>query len=297
LLAVGGGSVIDATKFIAMAALYAGDPWEILTAGSTKVTEAMPFGTVLTLPATGSEMNNGGVITNPEKVAKLPFRSPHCYPIFSVLDPELTYTLPARQIANGAVDAFVHIVEQYLTYPSGAHVQDGFAESLLRTIIELGPKALETPEDYDIRASLMLTATLALNGLIGAGVPQDWASHMIGHEITALNDTDHARTLAVILPSLLNDQRGHKHEKLLQYARNVWGINEGSDAVRIDAAIDATRAFFEQLGIKTHLSDYDIAAPEIELIVSALQEHGMTALGEHKDITPTDVRRILEASL
>ena len=297
LLAVGGGSVIDATKFIAMAALYAGDPWEILTAGSTKVTEAMPFGTVLTLPATGSEMNNGGVITNPEKVAKLPFRSPHCYPIFSVLDPELTYTLPARQIANGAVDAFVHIVEQYLTYPSGAHVQDGFAESLLRTIIELGPKALETPEDYDIRASLMLTATLALNGLIGAGVPQDWASHMIGHEITALNDTDHARTLAVILPSLLNDQRGHKHEKLLQYARNVWGINEGSDAVRIDAAIDATRAFFEQLGIKTHLSDYDIATPEIELIVSALQEHGMTALGEHKDITPTDVRRILEASL
>ena len=297
LLAVGGGSVIDATKFIAMAALYAGDPWEILTAGSTKVTQAMPFGTVLTLPATGSEMNNGGVITNPEKVAKLPFRSPHCYPIFSVLDPELTYTLPARQIANGAVDAFVHIVEQYLTYPSGAHVQDGFAESLLRTIIELGPKALETPEDYDIRASLMLTATLALNGLIGAGVPQDWASHMIGHEITALNDTDHARTLAVILPSLLNDQRGHKHEKLLQYARNVWGINEGSDAVRIDAAIDATRAFFEQLGIKTHLSDYDIATPEIELIVSALQEHGMTALGEHKDITPTDVRRILEASL
>jgi NADP-dependent alcohol dehydrogenase len=297
LLAVGGGSVIDATKFIAMAALYAGDPWETLTAGSTKVTQAMPFGTVLTLPATGSEMNNGGVITNPEKVAKLPFRSPHCYPIFSVLDPELTYTLPARQIANGAVDAFVHIVEQYLTYPSGAHVQDGFAESLLRTIIELGPKALETPEDYDIRASLMLTATLALNGLIGAGVPQDWASHMIGHEITALNDTDHARTLAVILPSLLNDQRGHKHEKLLQYARNVWGINEGSDAVRIDAAIDATRVFFEQLGIKTHLSDYDIAAPEIEVIVSALQEHGMTALGEHKDITPTDVRRILEASL
>ncbi|PKI11172.1 NADH-dependent alcohol dehydrogenase, partial [Shewanella sp. 11B5] len=297
LLAVGGGSVIDATKFIAMASLYVGDPWEILTAGTAKVTAAMPFGTVLTLPATGSEMNNGGVITNPEKIAKLPFRSPHCYPIFSVLDPELTYTLPARQIANGAADAFVHIIEQYLTYPSGALVQDGFAESLLRTIIEFGPKALETPEDYDIRASLMWTATLALNGLIGAGVPQDWASHMIGHEITALNDTDHARTLAVVLPSLLNDQRGHKHEKLLQYASNVWGITEGTDAVRIDAAIDATRAFFEQLGIKTRLSDYGIAAAEIELIVSALQEHGMTALGEHKDITPTDARRILEASL
>ncbi|AZG35488.1 MULTISPECIES: iron-containing alcohol dehydrogenase [Shewanella] len=297
LLAVGGGSVIDATKFIAMAALYEGDPWEILTSGSSKVTAAMPLGSVLTLPATGSEMNNGGVITNPEKIAKLPFRSPHCYPVFSVLDPELTYTLPARQIANGAADAFVHIVEQYLTYPSASHVQDGFAESLLRTLIDLGPKSLETPEDYDIRASLMWTATLALNGLIGAGVPQDWATHMIGHEITALNDTDHARTLAVVLPSLLSDQRGHKYEKLLQYATNVWGINEGSDDQRIDAAIDATRAFFEKLGIKTRLSDYGIAAAEIELIVTALQEHGMTALGEHNDITPSDVRRILEASL
>lgn len=297
LLAVGGGSVIDATKFIAAAAKYDGDAWDILTSRGSVITQALPFGTVLTLPATGSEMNSGAVITNPEKGAKLPFGSPHCYPVFSVLDPEVTYTLPPRQIANGVADAFVHIIEQYLTYPSAARVQDGFAETLLRTLIELGPKALETPEDYDVRANLMWTATLALNGLIGAGVPQDWASHMIGHEITALNDTDHARTLAVVLPSLMNDQRGPKREKLLQYAANVWDIREGSDDARIDAVIEATRGFFEQIGIKTRLGDYAIAAPEIDRIVVALKDHGMTALGEQNAITPEDARRILETAL
>lgn len=297
LLAVGGGSVIDATKFIAATAKYDGDAWDILTSRGSVITQALPFGTVLTLPATGSEMNSGAVITNPEKGAKLPFSSPHCYPVFSVLDPEVTYTLPPRQIANGVADAFVHIIEQYLTYPSAARVQDGFAETLLRTLIELGPKALETPEDYDVRANLMWTATLALNGLIGAGVPQDWASHMIGHEITALNDTDHARTLAVVLPSLMNDQRGPKREKLLQYAANVWDIREGSDDARIDAVIKATRGFFERMGIKTRLGDYDVAAPEIDRIIVALKDHGMTALGEQNAITPEDARRILEAAL
>lgn len=295
LLAVGGGSVIDATKFIA-AALYKGNPWDILTSGGSIVTKAMSFGTVLTLPATGSEMNNGGVINNAEKGAKLAFNSSHCFPVFSVLDPEVTYTLPARQIANGVVDPFVHIVEQYLTYPSAARVQDGFAESLLRTLIELGPKALKMPKDYHIRANLMWTATLALNGLIGAGVPNDWASHMIGHEITALNNTDHARTLAIVLPALLNDQRGPKRDKLLQYANNVWGIVNGSVDDRIDGAINATRSFFEKMGVKTRLRDYDLGPPEIERIVSALQEHGMTALGEHGTITPSDVRRILKAA-
>lgn len=297
LLAVGGGSVIDATKFIAAATKYEGDAWEILTSYGSVIKEAMPFGSVLTLPATGSEMNSGGVITNPEKEAKLPFNSSHCFPVFSVLDPEITYTLPPRQVANGVVDAFVHTMEQYLTYPSAAYVQDGFAETLLRTLIELGPKALETPKDYDIRSNLMWTATLALNGLIGAGVPQDWASHMIGHEITALNDTDHARTLAVVLPSLMNDQRDRKREKLLQYAANVWNIREGSEDARIDAVIDSTRRFFEQMGIKTHLSDYAIGAPEIDHIVNALKEHGMTTLGEHDAITPEDARRILNAAL
>ena len=296
LLAVGGGSVIDATKFIAAAARFQGDPWEILATRGAAVTSALPFGTVLTLPATGSEMNMGSVITHAEKGAKLPFLSAHCYPVFSILDPELTYTLPPRQIANGVADAFVHIIEQYLTYPASARVQDGFAETLLRTLIELGPKALETPQDYDIRANLMWTATLALNGLIGAGVPQDWSSHMIGHEITALNDTDHARTLAVVLPALLNDQRGPKRAKLLQYAANVWDIRAGDEEARIDAAIAATRGFFDSLGIKTRLSDYNLAAPEIEHIVAALSAHGMTALGEHGTITPEDARRILQAA-
>ncbi|EHG7593071.1 iron-containing alcohol dehydrogenase [Salmonella enterica] len=297
LLAVGGGSVIDATKFIAAAVKYDGDAWDILTSRGSVITQAVPFGSVLTLPATGSEMNSGGVITNPEKEAKLPFSSVHCYPVFSVLDPEVTYTLPPRQIANGVVDAFVHTTEQYLTYPVAAPVQDGFAETLLRTLIELGPKALETPEDYDIRANLMWTATMALNGLIGAGVPQDWATHMIGHEITALNDTDHARTLAVVLPALLNDQREVKREKLLQYASNVWNIREGSNDERIDAVIEATRGFFEQMGIKTRLGDYDVDADGINHIVSALKEHGMTSLGEHKAIGPDEARRILEAAL
>ncbi len=297
VLAVGGGSVIDAAKFIAAAADYDGDPWEILTTRGSVITRAIPFGTVLTLPATGSEMNSGAVITNAEKGAKLPFSSPHCYPTFSVLDPEVTYTLPPRQIANGVVDAFVHTVEQYLTYPVSAFVQDGFAETLLRTLIELGPKALETPDDYDTRANLMWTATMALNGLIGAGVPQDWATHMIGHEITALNDTDHARTLAIVLPSLLNDQRVPKREKLLQYARNVWGIVDGGEEDRIDAAIEATREFFQRMGIKTQLRDYGIAEPEIDQIVTGLQEHGMTALGEYGVIAPEDARRILEAAL
>lgn len=297
LLAVGGGSVIDATKFIAAAALYEGDAWEILTSRGAVINTAIPFGTVLTLPATGSEMNSGAVITNPELGAKLPFSSTHCFPVFSALDPEVTYSLPIRQVANGVVDAFIHTTEQYLTYPAAAPIQDGFAETLLRTLIDLGPKALATPNDYDIRSNLMWTATMALNGLIGAGVPQDWATHMIGHEITALNDTDHARTLAIVLPALLNDQREVKREKLLQYAANVWGIHQGSDDERIDAVIAATRKFFEDMGIKTRLSDYDIGPDDIKTIVAALENHGMTALGEHGAITPNDAQRILEAAL
>ena len=296
LLAVGGGSVIDATKFIAAAARYEGDAWDILTSFGATITQAMPFGTVLTLPATASEMNANSVITNPEKGAKLPFRSAHCFPVFSILDPEVTYTLPDRQIANGVADPFVHIIEQYLTYPVNAPIQDGFAETLMSTLIDLGPKAIANPKDYDIRANLMWTATLALNGLIGAGVPQDWASHMIGHEITAYNDTDHARTLAVVLPSLMHYQRGPKREKLLQYGANVWDIRDGSDDDRIDAAIEATRGFFEDLGIKTRLSDYDVDAAGIDHIVAALKDHGMTELGEHGEITPEDARHILEAA-
>jgi NADP-dependent alcohol dehydrogenase len=214
-----------------------------------------------------------------------------------VLDPTKTYTLPTKQIANGIADAFVHTVEQYLTYPVQALPQDRFAEGLLQTLIEIAPKALAEPEDYDTRANLMWTATLALNGLIGAGVPQDWATHMIGHELTALYDIDHARTLAIVLPSLLNVKRKTKRAKLLQYAERVWHITSGTDDERIDAAIERTRAFFESLGIKTRLSGYALGQEAVDAVVAQLEAHGMTALGEHQDISPEVSRAILQAAL
>ena len=297
LLAVGGGSVIDGTKFVAAAAQYQGDAWEIMLSGGEKVTSALPFGAVLTLPATGSEMNNGAVVTLKATHDKLAFRSAHVFPQFSVLDPTRTYTLPAKQVANGIADAFVHTIEQYLTYPVGALAQDRFAEGLLQTLVEIAPQALAAPEDYATRSNLMWTATLALNGLIGAGVPQDWATHMIGHELTALYDIDHARTLAVVLPALLDVQRDNKREKLLQYGQRVWGIDSGSEAQRIDATIAATRIFFESLGIPTRLSGYQLGQAAVEAVIDQLGVHGMTALGEHNDIDLATSRRILEAAL
>ena len=296
LVAVGGGSVIDGTKFVAAAVPFVGDPWTILSAGA-KIESAVPLASVLTLPATGSEMNNGSVITRKETKAKLAFMNPHVFPQFSILDPTKTYTLPPQQIANGVVDAFVHIVEQYLTYPVGGMVQDRFAEGLLQPLVEIGPKVLAEPENYENRANLMWVATLALNGLIGAGVPQDWATHMIGHELTAQHGIDHARTLAIVLPSLLNVQRADKRAKLLQYAERVWQIREGDEAQRIDAAIRQTAQFFESLGIPTRLSAYGIGREAIDTLVSQLEAHGMKALGEHQNITPEVSRRILEGAL
>jgi NADP-dependent alcohol dehydrogenase len=290
---VGGGSVIDGTKFIAAALKFDGEPWDIL-AKQAEVKDAMPFGSVLTLPATGSEMNNGGVITYRAKADKLPFRSEATYPRFSVLDPTTTYSLPPRQIANGVVDAFVHIVEQYLTYPVDAKVQDRFAEGLLITLTEVGPQALAEPHNYDVRANLMWTATLALNGLIGAGVPQDWATHMLGHEITALHGLDHAQTLAIVLPAMLSVRRHQKREKLLQYAARVWNITTGSEDQRIDAAITATRVFFERMSVGTRLRDYQIGGSAINALMAKLEEHGMTALGERGDVTLEVSRQVYQ---
>lgn len=296
LLAVGGGSVIDGTKFVAAAAQFEGDPWAILEKRGRNITSALPFGTVLTLPATGSEMNCGSVVTRKSLQAKVPFSSPHVYPQFSVLDPATTFTLPAKQVGNGVVDAYVHIMEQYLTYPVNSPVQDRFAEGLLLTLIEEGPKALANPNDYDIRANIMWCATLALNGLIGAGVPQDWATHMVGHELTALYGLDHAQTLAIILPGMLRVRKQAKRAKLLQYATRVWNISEGSEEERIEAAIQRTRDFFEQMGVMTRLRDYQLGAQHVDAILKHLENHGMVALGEQRDVTLDVSRKALEAS-
>lgn len=294
VLAVGGGSVIDGTKFIVAAAKFeAGDPWDILTQGA-EVKSAVPFGSVLTLPATGSEMNAFSVVSRRATGDKLPFESPFVFPQFSVLDPETTFTLPEKQIANGVVDAFTHVMEQYLTYPANAPLQDRFAEGILLTLIEEGPRALTSPKDYNVRASVMWCACMALNSLINRGVPQDWSTHMIGHELTAEFGLDHAQTLAIVLPNIMQHQRKQKREKLLQYAERIWGIATGSDDERIDAAIASTKAFFESLGVPTTLAGYDIAFHDPSPILEKLEEHGMLPLGERKDIELNVARKVLE---
>ncbi|MBS1199277.1 MAG: iron-containing alcohol dehydrogenase [Proteobacteria bacterium] len=294
LLAVGGGSVIDGTKFIAAAALFDGDPWTIMEQWGAPIKQALPLGAVLTLAATGSEMNSGGVITRREWKVKRPFSHPLVFPKFAALDPATTLSLPPRQVSNGIVDSFVHITEQYLTYPVGGKVQDRLAEGLLLTLIEEGPKALTQPDDVDVRADLMWTSTLALNGLIGAGVPGDWSTHMIGHEITAAYGLDHAQTLAIVLPALLTVKKQDKREKLLQYAERVWGLREGSEEERIDRAIAATRSFFESLQVKTRLADYGIGAESVDHLVAQLIKNGMVKLGERRDVTPEVSRQVLQ---
>jgi len=290
---VGGGSVIDGTKFIAAAVPYTGEPWDIV-AKHAAFEAALPLGTVLTLPATGSEMNCGAVITRAATQDKLFFINPLVFPLFSVLDPVKTMTLPPRQTANGVIDAFTHVVEQYLTYPVNSPVQDRFAEGLLLTLIEEGPKALATPGDYEVRANIMWAATLALNGLIAVGVPQDWTTHMIGHELTALHGLDHAQSLAVVLPATLTVRREAKRAKLLQYARRVWGLTAEAEDVAIDTAIARTRAFFESLGVATRLGGYGVAAETIPTVVERLRQHGMVALGEQQAVTPELSRQILD---
>jgi NADP-dependent alcohol dehydrogenase len=293
ILAVGGGSVVDGAKFVAAAVPYAGDPWDILVTRGSNLQSALPIGDVLTLPGTGSEANGASVISRRSIREKLAFIHPLVFPRFSILDPETTFSLPERQISNGIADAFTHVIEQYLTYPAHAAIQDRFAESVMHVLAEEGPRSVQNPSDYDARANVVWAATWALNGAIGAGVPQDWASHMIGHELTALHGIDHARTLAVVLPSLLNVQRAAKGAKLIQYAERVWGIREGSEGARIEAAIDRTRAFYESLGLRTRLGDYDVKADVAAEIAGRLKARGLVKIGERGDITPEVVERIL----
>ena len=296
ILAVGGGSVIDGVKFIAAATYYNdGDPWEILSK-RVKFAKTLPFGTVLTLPATGSEMNSNAVISRKSTNEKLDFSNPNSFPVFSILDPETMYSLPDTQISNGIIDAFVHVIEQYLTYPVNAPIQDRFAESILRTLIEEGPKLLKNRNDYDTNANLMWASTMALNGLLRCGVPEDWSTHMIGHEMTALFGIDHAKTLAIVLPGVLNVLQDVKKQKLLQYGVTVWNIN-GNDENSIEEIIDVTEGFFQRLGVRTRLKDYKINVHDINKICKRLEDRGYVELGENKNISPDLVRKILESRL
>ena len=295
LLAVGGGSVVDGTKFVAAAACFEGeDPWDILL-DKVPIKAALPLGCVLTLPATGSESNPAAVVSRGE--AKLSFYNPLVLPRFAVLDPVTTYSLPVRQVGNGVVDAFVHILEQYLTFPVGGDVQDRLAEGLLQVLVDNGPRALTEPTNYQVRANLMWAASLALNGLIGRGVPQDWSTHAIGHQLTALHGLDHAQSLAVVLPSLLREQAAQKQEKLAQFAERVWHSRREDKALRIEEAIIRTEQFFQQMGVGTRLADYGLNESCIPAICSNLKRFGLTALGEQQDIDPDKVARILSHAL
>ena len=295
LLAVGGGSVMDGTKFIALANAYTGDAKDILVSKNKynlDITEAITLGTVCTLPATGSEMNCGGVVCVED--AKLSFRNLLVFPKFSFVDPELTMSLPDTQVANGIIDTFIHVCEQYVTYPAEGRFQDRTAEGILQTLIEVGPKTLANKTNYDMRANLVWCATMGLNGLIGSGVPQDWSCHMIGHELTAMFAIDHAKTLAILQPAIWTVRLEKKKAKLAQFAERVWNITEGTDEERAILAISKTRNFFESLGVKTRLSDYNIKEEQIEDIVKALENHGMVTLSETGDLTPSVSREILK---
>jgi len=294
IIAVGGGSVIDGTKFICLGAFYKSEPSNILQFGfkASESDKVVPYASVLTLPATGSEMNCGAVISFAH--GKFAFRHESVYPKFSILDPVYTFTLPQIQVANGIVDTFVHTTEQYITYPVDAKIQDRIAEGILLTLIEIGKTNINEPENYVARANLVWSSTMALNGIIGAGVPQDWATHMIGHELTALFGIDHAQTLAIIYPALLEVRKDKKRAKILQYAERVWNIQTGNEDEKITLAISKTRSFFESLGIKTRLSEYGIKHESIQVIVERLKAHGFTAMSETRDLSPEISREILE---
>lgn len=295
LLAVGGGSVIDATKFMAAAVGFEGDPWDILSKGAL-VQNALPLGVVLTLAATGSEMNERAVISKETTHEKLNFASPLVFPQFAIMDPEVTYSLPARQVANGVVDSFIHVVEQYLTYPVNAKVQDAFAEALMKTIYEEGLKVLDQPYDYDIRANLMWAATNALNVWIGQGVPQDWSSHRMGYSLTAQFGLDHAQTLAILLPGVMTYMFKEKQLKLARMGEIVFGIHQGSEEERARQTIEACEDFFRRMGLKTRLSECGIGEDALDDLAAPVDKQGWK-LGEHHNIDGQVAKEIMRLRL
>jgi NADP-dependent alcohol dehydrogenase len=292
ILAVGGGSVIDGSKFIALAAHYPGDGWDILSQTNLNYTSAIKLGVVQTLPATGSEMNSFAVISRREENLKLGFGHPLVYPEFTILDPLTTYSLPKRQLLNGIVDPFIHVTEQYLTTDLNCAIQDGFAETILKTLIKVGPAIANGSTDYSLRANWMWAATNALNGLIGVGVDHDWATHMIGHELTAAYNLDHAQTLAIVAPQLWRQQKEFKLAKLVKLAKNVWQLPIDDPTAAAEAAIQATEHFFQRLGVKTRFSDYDLTV-DAELISHNVFRYQPNLLGERKNIDASAVKQIL----
>lgn len=299
ILAVGGGSVIDGVKFISAAVNYQGDAAEILRKRIlfTDVSQVIPFGTVLTLPATGSEMNSGAVVTINATQEKLTLGGSALFPKFSIVDPTVITSLPKKQLQNGVVDAFTHVMEQYLTYTHDALLQDRIAESILQTLIEIGPDVVENPGDYKLASNFVWSATMALNGLIQKGVPSDWATHMIGHELTALFEIDHARTLAIIGPNLYRVMFETKKDKLAQYGKRVWHIEGNSTEEIAEQAIEKTVAFFHTMGMKTKLSENtEDYAKTADFIVNRFEERGWKAMGEKQNITLEKVREIVELS-
>lgn len=295
VLAVGGGSVLDGSKLIVAGSCYDGDPWDLVM-NPALIKSALPLGTVLTLPATGSEMNSGAVISRKATQEKFPFHSPLVFPCFSVLDPQVTASLPKFQVACGLIDTFVHTGEQYITVAGESRLMDRWNESILQTLIEIGEKAVENPSDYDIMSDFMLSATMALNGFTAMGTTEDWATHLIGHELTALYGLTHGVTLAILYPALLDVMRADKEQKLLQYGERVWGITQGSTDERIDAAIASTRQFFESLGINTTLRGNGVGEEAIELVVGRFEERQMN-LGEFGIVTPDKMRAILQKAM
>ncbi|MGJ8661550.1 MAG: iron-containing alcohol dehydrogenase [Bacteroidota bacterium] len=298
ILAVGGGSVIDGVKFICGATKYDGDAWDVLLRKEGCVfKEAISFGTVLTLPATGSEANSGAVISRDDIKEKRTMGGPLFFPKFSICDPTAVASLPKRQIANGIVDAFMHTLEQYLTFPTDNLLQEREAEGILSTLIEIGPKVQADPSNYKWASNLMWCATHALNGNLRCGVATDWTTHMIGHELTALYGIDHARTLAIIAPRLYQNQFENKKEKLVQYGTRVWGLTGDADKVA-NEAIEKTESFFQDLGIDTKISAYTQDYADLaKTIQKRFQERGWLKMGERQAIEPKDVFEIVEKSI
>ncbi len=289
-LAVGGGSTLDATKVIAAATLSDMDAWDIVLSGAY-TGPSLPMSSVLTLPATGSEMNRGSVISNDATKEKYPIYTYH--PEFSILDPEVTYSLPLHQVACGLADTFVHVMEQYLTDTNVSPLMDRWAEGILLTVKEVAPKAIADKTNYDNMANFMLSASMALNGFTAMGVSQDWATHMIGHELTALTGLTHGHTLTIIMPAVMSVMREQKWGKILQYGERVFGITQGSEEQRVDATIAATEEFFRSLGLKTRLSENGVGDDVAMAIVERMKERG-AKLGEKANVTYVEVAKILE---